>query len=138
MSTVFLDTSYLLALGLTRDQNHAAATLNWQSIIQSLPSFVTTSYVFDEVATYFNSRGHHAKAVQVEKTLLGSPSVELIQVEEALFNEGWQYLQRHKDKDYSLTDCISFIVMKQRNVSSAVTFDGHFIQAGFSVEPSAA
>lgn len=136
MSKVFLDTSYLLALELTRDQNHATATQHWQSIIQSIPPLVTTSYVFDEVVTYFNSRGHHAKAVQVGNNLLLSPSIEFIQVDEALFNEGWQYFQRHKDKDYSLTDCISFIVMKQLNVSTAVTFDGHFIQAGFKVEPS--
>jgi len=52
MSKVFLDTSYLLALELARDQNHRAAKHHWQTIVHSLPSFVTTSYVFDEVVTY--------------------------------------------------------------------------------------
>jgi uncharacterized protein len=135
MSKVFLDTSYLLALELTKDQNHQAANKHWQSIINSLPSFVTTSYVFDEVVTYFNSRGHHSKAVEIGTNLLLSPSIEFIHVDEALFYEGWNYFQQYQDKDYSLTDCISFIVMDRFGISTAFTFDGHFVQAGFNKEP---
>jgi predicted nucleic acid-binding protein len=135
MSKVFLDTSYLLALELAKDQNHPAAKQHWQGIIQSPPSFVTTSYVFDEVVTYFNSRGHHAKAVQVGNNLLASTSVEMVHVDEALFYEGWQYFQQHRDKDYSLTDCISFILMKRRSAQTAFTFDGHFVHAGFNRQP---
>jgi len=135
MSRVFLDTSYLLALELAKDQNHPAAKLHWQTIIGSPPSFVTTSYVFDEVVTYFNSRGHHDKAVQIGNNLLTSTSVELVHVDEALFYEGWQYFQQHQDKDYSLTDCISFIVMKRLSASTAFTFDEDFVRAGFSRQP---
>ena len=135
MSRVFLDTSYLLALELAKDQNHPAAKQHWQTIIQSPSSFVTTSYVFDEVVTYFNSRGHHAKAVQVGSNLLASTSVELVHVDEALFHEGWRYFQQHQDKDYSLTDCISFIVMKRLGASTAFTFDEDFVRAGFSRQP---
>lgn len=135
MSKVFLDTSYLLALELTKDQNHLAARQHWQSIIQTGPSFVTTSYVFDEVATYFNNRGYHAKAVQVGNNLLHSPSVHFIHVDKSLFYEGWEYFQRHQDKGYSLTDCISFIGMRKLTVDIAFTFDHHFVQAGFKMEP---
>jgi predicted nucleic acid-binding protein len=135
MSKVFLDTSYLLALELTRDQNHAAAVQHWQSIAQLLPSFVTTSYVFDEVVTYFNSRRQHEKAVQVGKSLLLSPSVEFVHVDQPLFHEGWECFRQHQDKDYSLTDCISFIVMKQLSAEVAFTFDGHFAQAGYKKAP---
>lgn len=135
MSKVFLDTSYLLALELAKDQNHPAAKKHWQAIIQSPPAFVTTSYIFDEVVTYFNSRGHHAKAVEVGNNLLVSTSVELVHVDEALFYEGWRYFQQHQDKDYSLTDCISFIVMNRFGANSAFTFDDDFVQAGFTRQP---
>jgi len=135
MNTVFVDTGYLLALELTSDQNHEAAQRHWQKVVQSLPSLVTTSYVFDEVVTYFNSRGHHAKAVQVGRNLLLSPSVQFLHVDEALFHEGWEYFQQRPDKDYSLTDCVSFVVMKRLGLHTAYTFDRHFAQAGFNQEP---
>jgi uncharacterized protein len=59
----------------------------------------------------------------------------LIHIDEHLFHEGWRYFQQHQDKDYSLTDCISFIVMKRLSADTAFTFDGHVVQAGFKKEP---
>jgi predicted nucleic acid-binding protein len=132
---VFLDTSYLLALELANDQNHQAAQAHWRQIITNANVFVTTSYIFDEVVTYFNSRNHHAKAVQVGNYLLLSPSVQLVHVDETLFYLGWTYFQQHKDKQYSLTDSISFIIMQQYDIQVAYTFDQHFTQAGFQKEP---
>ncbi|MUL37088.1 type II toxin-antitoxin system VapC family toxin [Gloeocapsopsis dulcis] len=132
---VFLDTSYLLALELANDQNHQAAQTHWQQVITNTRSFVTTSYIFDEVVTYFNSRNHHAKAVQVGNRLLLSPSVQLVHVDQALFYLGWAYFQQYQDKQYSLTDSISFVVMQQYDIQVAYTFDQHFTQAGFQKEP---
>jgi len=137
MNAVFVDTGYWLALELANDQNHAAALEHWQAVVADLPHMVTTSYVFDEVVTFFNSRGRHDKAIQVGARLLHSPSVELVQIDEALFYEGWALFQHRPDKDYSLTDCISFVVMNKHNLQLAYTFDDHFTQAGFSCEPSA-
>jgi uncharacterized protein len=135
MNAVFVDTGYLLALELTNDQHHQAATRHWQGVVTALPRLVTTSYVFDEVVTFFNSRGQHTKAIQVGNNLLLSPSVQLIHVDTALFYEGWAYFQRHQDKDYSLTDCISFLVMQKLGIGTAFAFDQHFVQAGFTKEP---
>ena len=132
---VFLDTSYLLALELAHDQNHAPAQAHWRNVAQRLPPLVTTTYVFDETVTFFNSRGYHAKAVQIGNNLLHSPSLQLIHVNEALFYEGWQFFTRHQDKQYSLTDCISFIVMQQFGITTVYTFDHHFTPAGFTQVP---
>jgi predicted nucleic acid-binding protein len=60
---VFLDTGYVLALELANDQYHPAAQRHWARVTTTLPLLITTSYVFDEVVTYFNRIGHHAKAV---------------------------------------------------------------------------
>jgi predicted nucleic acid-binding protein len=72
MKAVFVDTGYLFALEITNDQHHQAATQHWQRVVAALPRLVTTSYVFDEVVTFFNSRGQHAKALQVGNNLLQS------------------------------------------------------------------
>ncbi len=88
-----------------------------------------------EIVTFFNSRRHHAKAVDIGNNLLTSPLVNFVHVDENLFREGWRLLQRHDDKRYSLTDCISFAVMKRFRLKTALTFDRHFAQAGFEQKP---
>jgi predicted nucleic acid-binding protein len=135
MKSAFLDTGYVIALELASDQNHRAALKHWRGLIKSLPLIVTTSYVFHEIVTFFNSRGHHAKAVEIGNNLLNSSSVRLVHIDEGLFQEGWSYFQKHKDKEYSLTDCISFIVMREFGIDHALAFDQHFTQSGFKRLP---
>jgi predicted nucleic acid-binding protein len=50
-----------------------------------------------------------------------------------IFEEAWAYFNKHKDKGYSFTDCVSFAVMDELNIKNALTFDKHFRQAGFKV-----
>jgi predicted nucleic acid-binding protein len=138
MRRVFLDTGYLIALEAADDQYHAAATEHWHSLRESRPRLITTSYVFDEVVTYFNSRGLHAKALEIGQRLIDSPSVRLIHVDEALFQAGWDYLRKRSDKLYSLTDCTSFVVMQRERLRVALAFDSHFKQAGFRRLPDSA
>ena len=133
---VFVDTGYLLALERRTDENHRRALGHWRSLRRrGLPRLVTTSYVFDEVVTYLNSRGLHASAVKTGRRLLGSPSVELVRVDDALFRASFDLLQRRPDKRYSLTDCVSFVLMRERGISVALTLDRHFEQEGFVMEP---
>jgi predicted nucleic acid-binding protein len=135
MKIVFTDTSYLLALEFKSDQNHQVAQKHWQNLQQLSFSLIITSYVFDETVTYINSRERHDRAVQIGEMLLSSPSVEIVHVNEDLFFEGWTIFQKYHDKRYSLTDCISFVVMRQKHLDTALTFDKHFVQAGFIIEP---
>lgn len=135
METHFLDAGYIIALEAEDDQNHQKAFEHWQIFLKNLPPLVTTTYIFDEILTFFNSRNRHAKAVEIGTNLLASKAIEVIQVDEQLFREGWEYFQKHEDKRYSLTDCLSFIVMQNRYISKALTFDKHFAQAGFQKIP---
>jgi uncharacterized protein len=106
MQTYFLDTGYLIAIEAADDQNHQAALSHWREIIQSPLHIVTTTYIFDEVVTFFNNRNHHAKAVETGNNLLKSEIIEMIQIDAELLGSGWDYFQKHADKRYSLTDCI--------------------------------
>ena len=131
MNHLFLDSSYVIALEITNEQNHQSALTYWQTLSRQDTNLVTTSYIFDEIVTFFNSRRLHNKAVEVGKRLLNSSSVKLLHVDRTLFLEAWELFQKYDDKSYSLTDCISFVVMRKRKISKALTFDNHFVQAGF-------
>lgn len=131
----FLDTSYIIALEIVNEDRHQSVLAHWLTLSRSRPFLVTTTYIFDEVVTFFNSRGLQRKAVEIGNRLLNSPDLELIEIDRDLFDRGWQYFQKHDDKSYSFTDCLSFIVMEQRSIAIALTLDHHFLQAGFQKLP---
>jgi predicted nucleic acid-binding protein len=66
---------------------------------------------------------------------MSSSSVQLIHVGEKSFDQSWEYFKKHPDKLYSLADCISFVTMEEMGIEAALTFDRHFIQAGFKKLP---
>jgi predicted nucleic acid-binding protein len=134
MQKLFIDSSYFIALQLRNEQNHQFALTHWQGLDRN-QCFVTTSFIFDEVVTFFNSRGFHSVAVSWGDRLLQSQKLELIEVDDQLFIDGWNYFKKYSDKSFSLTDCISFVVMKSLDLEIALTFDHHFLQAGFSKLP---
>jgi len=115
-SGVFVDTGYLIALEDADDDNHPAATRHREDLTR-MPPLMTTSYVVVEVVTFFNVHGQHDKAVELGEALLSSPSVA------------------RQDKRYSLTDCVSFVVMRNLGITTAFAFDRYFEQEGFVMEP---
>lgn len=135
MKAAFLDTGYLVALALVRDEHHVAAQKHWRGVLREPLPLLTTSLVFNEVVTFLNRRGHHAKALEMGGVLLGSRWIECAQVDERFFREAWQLFRQHADKRWSLTDCTSFVVMRERGLTTAFGFDEHFAQAGFTLEP---
>lgn len=135
MTPVFLDTGYIIALEAVDDQNHQLAREHWSSFTTDLPKVVTTSFVFGETVTFFNHRRRHAKAEEIGRRLLKSPSIDLVHVDEGLLSDAWSYFVKHSDKTYSLTDCISFVLMNRLSIRQALAFDQHFTQAGFQRLP---
>jgi predicted nucleic acid-binding protein len=131
MNPLFLDANFVIALEIADDQHHHEATEYWSALLKTSFSLVTTSYVLDEIVTFLNSRHHHSNAVKVATNLLNASHVRMLHVDEPLFYESWAFFEQHADKTYSLTDCISFVLMKKLEITEALTFDKHFVQAGF-------
>jgi uncharacterized protein len=131
----FLDTSYIVALEIKNEDVHNRVLAHWLSLASKRPQLITTTYVFDEVVTLLNSRKLHGKAVEVGTLLLESPDILLVDIDSPLFEQGWQDFKRYKDKSFSLTDCLSFVVMQERNITNALTLDLHFQQVGFQIFP---
>jgi uncharacterized protein len=134
-NTYFLNTSYILALEMKTDINYQIALQSWLNLTIFQPFIITTTYIFDEVVTFLNSRNLHYKAVEIGDRLITGSDFELVEVDKNLFREDWEYFKKHRDKSYSLTDCISFVVMEKRQISTALTLDHHFVQVGFQKLP---
>jgi predicted nucleic acid-binding protein len=137
MNIYFIDTGYLIALEVANDQYHKIAKPHWDSLEKESQQtkFVTTSYIFDEAITFFKNRNRHQEAIKIGNLFLQNPVVEFIHVDKDLFYKGWEYLQKYEDKKYSFTDCVSFIVMQDKKIDTALTFDHNFTQAGFRKLP---
>jgi len=100
-----------------------------------ITSFMTTDYVLDEAITLTRFAHSHAKAVELAEATLTSKFVNVVYSGEGIFSDGMRIFKQHTDKDWSLTDCVSFATMKKYGVTTAFTFDAHFKQAGFVTVP---
>jgi predicted nucleic acid-binding protein len=126
--TAFIDTVFVVALLNQRDQYHQRAeVLAGQYEGQR---FLTTDGVLLEIGNAL-SRNYKAQAVEVIEHFLSSDDVEVVRLTPALFEAAFTLYRTHADKEWGLVDCISFVVMRQSGVQDALTFDQHFVQAGF-------
>lgn len=128
-TAVFLDTVHILALANPRDAYHAQAI---EASERHAGPYVTTGAILVEVADALCRRELREAAVRAIHDLRADADVECVAVEAALFDRGFELYRSRADKDWSLTDCISFVVMRERGIEAALTADAHFVQAGFT------
>lgn len=125
----FLDTGFVVALVNDRDQHHArAAEL---SVVYEGRPLLTTDAVLIEIGNGL-ARRFKTEAVAVIRDLTTSPEVQVVRTTPELFGAAFVLYQTHADKAWGLTDCISFVVMREHGLTDALTPDQHFAQAGFT------
>lgn len=129
MNEVFGDTFYFVALLSPSDAAHLRAVALTESLSKKL---VTTAWVLIELANSLAKSITRSGFVQTVRALRSDSSVVVLDPESDLFEEGIELYSARPDKDWSLTDCISFVVMQQRGIAEALTGDHHFEQAGFT------
>src|SRR5712691_693632 len=113
MRTVFADTLYYLALLNERDQAHGRAVEFNRSFAGRM---LTTGWVLTELADGVCHPGTRASFVTTLRLLEGDPDVTLVGCAESLWREGVALYQQRADKEWSLTDCISFVVMRREGL----------------------
>ena len=124
----FADTFYYLAFLALRDPAHDAAV----AFAASERATVTTAWVLTELADGLASTGGRAAAVELMRDLQRDPLVEIVPPTLDLFTRGLALYSDRPDKRWSLTDCTSFVAMRDRDLTDALTGDHHFEQAGFT------
>jgi uncharacterized protein len=129
MTTVFADTYYFLALVNAKDAGHPKALAFTRSFQGRI---VTTGWVMTEMADAlaFSALGR-AEFVATWNDLQMDPDAQVVGCDDPLLAEGIRLYSQRPDKEWSLTDCISFVVMQRHGISEALTKDHHFEQAGF-------
>ena len=135
---VFVDSSALKANYDAADDYHAKAAEVMLKIVArktEIAYFLTTDYVLDEAVTLTRFAHSHAKAVELGDATTSSKFLKVVYSDESLFFGGLKIFKQHSDKEWSLTDCVSFATMRKFEVKTAVTFDEHFRQAGFAIVP---
>jgi predicted nucleic acid-binding protein len=91
---------------------------------------LVTDAVFLEIGNAL-ARGFKREAVEIIEQFLAAEEVEVVHLTSHLFAQGFALYKAHQDKAWGLVDCILFSVMREAAVSQALTFDQHFVQAGF-------
>lgn len=127
---IFVDTSFIIGLINERDQYYETAQELADIYNEAL--LITSDAVLLEVANAL-SRGYKEEAIQVIETLLSSEDVEVIRLTPELFEQAFILYKKYQDKEWGLVDCISFVIMQSKNINEVLTFDRHFLQAGFKI-----
>ena len=133
MDKVFLDTSYAIALSSPVDEYHQRAEELAEQLEVAGSQFVTTRAILLEIGNALSKLRYRQAAIRLLNALEYDPNVEIVPVTEELYQQGFELYRNRPDKEWGLIDCISFVVMNERNLRGALTTDDHFRQAGFRV-----
>jgi len=124
----FADTSYYLAYLNPDDVCHSRAVELSQVLRRRV---VVSEFVLLEVANALSRAADRGVFAALLRELRADRGTTILAASAELFDRGCQLHSRMKDKDWSLTDCISFVIMREGGLNEALTADHHFEQAGF-------
>ena len=134
---IFVDTSFFYALFAKADEGHGRAFQAFAEFRgRNLPSLLlTTDAVIMETITLARRRSNHAQAVFVGERLHSERIARIHHSTAEEHRAAFEYFSKYSDKEYSMTDCLSFVVMEKLGIKEALTFDGDFAHR-FVVRPS--
>ena len=133
MTSVFVDTGGWAALFVSGERGHSTAVQLYQQLRSEGRRFVTTNYVLVELVALFSSPLRLPRATQFHyiDSIRASKILEIVHVSAELDTAAFSFLKARPDKEWSLVDAVSFLVMQERGITEALATDHHFEQAGF-------
>ena len=134
MDDPFADTSGWAAWLDVGDRHHDLAVALVDDFWQRGRRLVTTNWVLAELTALLTSPLRFSKPRQITflDEIRSDPDIEVVRVTSDIETDAWQLWRTRRDKDWTLVDCASFVVMNRLGLTDAVTADHHFDQAGFA------
>jgi hypothetical protein len=129
--SVFVD-SFAWIAAINKSDNYHKKTLKiFEELLKKQTGLITTNYVIVETINSLSKAEFRKTVIEFVSKLEKSPSVQIVEITKEIFNNAWILYKQRMDKDWGITDCTSFEVMKMFNISKAFTNDKHFEQAGY-------
>jgi len=128
---VFVDSVAWIALINKSDNFHERSNEVKRQLENDKCKLITTEFVLLEVANELSSPPTRDRAIRYINGLKHLSNLTIIEANNELFQLGWLLYSKRLDKEWSLTDCISFVIMQRDGMTQAFTNDHHFEQAGF-------
>ena len=125
---IFVDTGFFFALASEKDPDHARVLEVWQGFRgRRLPELlVTTNHVVMECITLTRVRIGHQAAVVMGERLYSEKMARIHRAAAEDESAAFEYLKKHRDKEYSAVDCLSFVIMDKLGISEALAVDDDF------------
>ena len=130
MTSWFADTFFFLALLNPRDERYHLKAVEMNRVDHPI---LSTAWVLMELADHLCDVRNRRLFGEVRQSLAVDPRFEILPVDQKLLDRAVALYEKRLDKDWSLTDCTSFVAMQDRGITEALTGDHHFEQAGFKL-----
>ncbi|HXC25125.1 MAG TPA: PIN domain-containing protein [Gemmatimonadaceae bacterium] len=131
MRRLFLDTSYVIALTTPADAYHSRANVLAHALLSEQARLITTRAVLLEVGDALGHFAARSQAIRLLGELEHDPSLQIVPISDDVYHRAVDLYTARLDKEWGLTDCVSFVVMQDYSLTEALTADRHFRQAGF-------
>lgn len=134
MSGVFVDTSGWASLFVRSETHHQLAVHCIHALQRDRRRILTSNYVFSELSALLMSplRVPRERRLVMLDRIRTASWVEVLHIDRSHDAASWEYLLSRRDKDFSLVDCSSFVIMQREQIRESLTTDVHFEQAGFA------
>jgi predicted nucleic acid-binding protein len=137
-SLLFVDTWGWCASVNPKDKQYHKIKQIIEKSYESGNHLITTNFVLDEAYTLIRLRVNHRASVNLHQTiaqLVVDDFLDIIHITPEIEQSAWRIFERYLDKDFSFTDCTSFVIMQLLEIRYALTEDDHFKQIGFQMLP---
>lgn len=129
---VLMDSGAYYALSDERAVEHERAIRVRAELVAEGRQLYTTNFVLAETHALILTRRGRDAAAGILRGIAESHTT-YVRIKWADELRAIEIIRTHDDKDYSFTDATSFAVMERFGITTAFTFDRHFVQHGFTV-----